>query len=177
MSEVAREIDEAFYGFPISSLYSGLRTYSNARYWTIETIKICILDLRSGNNVITTTGYKYQDYTSKSWNESDNICRRYETFIAIIYGNSVTKAIERLNIKRINNAFVYKLETLVDLIDVETSCIEFRASQWIHNISLRIDNELQKLRKLFRQIFESELIANNITQRWRLIEIDYRIIR
>lgn len=71
MSEVAREIDEAFYGFPISSLYSGSRRYSNTRYWTIETIKICILDLRSENNVITTTRYKYQDYTSKSWNESE----------------------------------------------------------------------------------------------------------
>lgn len=90
---------------------------------------MCILDLRSENNVIATTGYKHQDYTFKSWNESDNICRRYDTFIAIIYGNSVTKAIERLNIKRINNAFVYKLETLADLIDEETSCIEFRASQ------------------------------------------------
>lgn len=126
--------------------YSGSRRYSNARYWTIETIKMCILDLRSENNVIATTGYKHQDYTFKSWNESDNICRRYDTFIAIIYGNSVTKAIERLNIKRINNAFVYKLETLADLIDEETSCIEFRASQWIHNISLRTDNKLQKMR-------------------------------
>lgn len=84
---------------------------------------------------------------------------------------------ERLNIKRINNAFVYKLETLVELIDVETSCIEFRASQWIHNISLRTDNELQKMRKIFKQIFESELITNKITQRWKIIETDYRIIR
>lgn len=55
MSEVAREIDEAFYGFPISSSYNGLWRYSNAHYWTIKTIKICILDLRSENNVITTT--------------------------------------------------------------------------------------------------------------------------
>lgn len=38
------------------------------------------------------------------------------------------KVIEGLNLKRINNAFVYKVETLVHLVDVETSCTEFCAS-------------------------------------------------
>lgn len=50
------------------------------------------------------------------------------------YRNKVRKVIERLDIKRINNAFVY---------EVETSCSEVLA---VNNINSRTDNEFENTR-------------------------------
>ena len=46
----------------------------------------------------------------------------------MIYKNRFKKLIEGLNLKWINNAFVYKVETLVHSGDVEISCSEFCTS-------------------------------------------------
>lgn len=37
---------------------------------------------------------KYQNYISQIWSEPDNICGSYETFIAMMYRNKITKVIE-----------------------------------------------------------------------------------
>lgn len=62
--------------------HGSIRTF-DVEAFIIKIIRVCVLDLRSENNVITAIRYKYQDCIFKIWNGAGNICRSYETFIVI----------------------------------------------------------------------------------------------